>query len=160
MRTAKRLPRPLAVLVAVAIGLTVSLAGGAPAAAACGYACDGRDPQPAGGKQSVCVDDADTIFTVRHPTINTAVELRYSPNCRTAWARQLYDRGWLSGVLVESYYADGTRRMTQTDRTTGGPWSRMVNDANLTARACLYQYNTELDQQNDRRTIIRCTGRF
>jgi hypothetical protein len=36
----------------------------------------------------------------------------------------------------------------------------MVNDANLTARACLYQYNTELDQQNDRRTVIRCTGRF
>jgi hypothetical protein len=50
--------------------------------------------------------------------------------------------------------------MTQTDRTTGGPWSRMVSDANLTARACYYQYNNDADMQSDRRTIRHCTGRF
>ena len=146
--------RPFAALTAIVLGLTLSVAGRSPASAACGSACDGRDPQPAAGKASVCVDDADTIFEVG------GVQLRYSPNCRTAWARQIGDLYWLTGVLVQSFNTNGTLRMTQTDRGTGGPWSRMVNDANLTARACFYQYDNEWDYEADRRTIRYCTGRY
>jgi hypothetical protein len=138
------------------VGLTAGVvAVPAPASAACGSACDGVNPQTPEGRRSVCLNDAQTVHE------EPGVQLRYSPSCRTAWARQTGHLWALTGVLVESYYLNGTRRRVETDRNTGGmPWSRMVNDANLLARACYYEYQTEADQAADRRTIRHCTAKY
>lgn len=128
-------------LTAVVMGLPGGVVTGQSVAlAACGYAYGGSDPDSAKGKTSARDEDAYRV------QIRKDSALVYSPNCRTAWARQTGGLGWLSAVLVESYYVDGIRRMVQTSRTTGGRWSRMVNDANRSAGVRLYQDNTTYDQ--------------
>ncbi|MEG3637410.1 DUF2690 domain-containing protein [Micromonospora palythoicola] len=64
-----------------------------------------------------------SFIDVQTPYTATYVELRYSPFCRTAWARQTGSFGWLSGVLVQSYNTNGTLRMTVDDRNSSGTWS-------------------------------------
>ncbi|MFI6758145.1 DUF2690 domain-containing protein [Micromonospora sp. NPDC050417] len=172
MRIARRTTRPgngssyvrrgLALLLVIVAALGVSMTTQTPAMAAgsgCGAACDGKEPSTyiatVDGSQGICgLVGASTIYAA------TNVELRYSSYCQTAWARQTGSLGWLTGVLVESYNANGTLRRTYTSDTSPGAWSFMVNDKGITARACFFQYNNDADQEAGRRTIIACTGRY
>ncbi|MBQ1019599.1 DUF2690 domain-containing protein [Micromonospora sp. D93] len=131
---------------------------GSAATVGCGSPCDGKDSQTysalVGGVRGSCAQDARTVKTASN------VELRYSPFCRTAWARQTDSFGYMSGVLVFSWYSDGRQRSWQDDLGTAGSWSKMVNDKGLTASACFYQYESELDQVNDIKTVQWCTARY
>jgi Protein of unknown function (DUF2690) len=156
--------RSVAVLLAVVAGAAVSLADQAPLMAAtsgCGNVCDGKDPDTyfatVDGQTMRC-----SFIDVQTPHTATNVELRYSPFCRTAWARQTGSIGWLSGVLVQSFNTDGTLRKQydQNPDTTSGAWSPMVNDKGLTARACFYVYANEVDYEVDRKIVGPCTARY
>ncbi|MFI6782281.1 DUF2690 domain-containing protein [Micromonospora sp. NPDC050276] len=149
-------------LLVLAMGLAMVTGFQAPAMAAtsgCGSVCDGKDPDTyfatVDGKVMRC-----NFIDVITPYSATNVELRYSPFCRTAWARQTDSFGWLSGVLVQSYNSNGTLRRTVDDTSTSGSWSAMVNDKGMTARACFYQYDTEWDYEAGNRRILYCTARY
>lgn len=139
-----------AAVVATAAGLVVTAT---PAFAACGNLCDGKNPQTftyldrsVGGPGATvnCSTDvrtpADTstkkfkVYTTDHPSA-PYIELRYSPTCRTAWARTSAVN-WT--IYVESYNTDGTLRKTAEQHTNSNvKYTAMVNDAGLTARACI-----------------------
>ncbi|MCN0152332.1 DUF2690 domain-containing protein [Salinispora arenicola] len=134
----------------------------APALAAtsgCGSVCDGKDPNTyyatVDGTTAQC-----NFFPTDTPYTSQYVELRYSPFCRTAWARQTGSFGWLSGVLVQSFNTNGTLRKTVYDSNShAGPWSGMVNNKGLTARACFYHFENEWDHPHNP-TILNCTARY
>ncbi|MBQ1018857.1 DUF2690 domain-containing protein [Micromonospora sp. D93] len=104
------------------------------AASGCGSSCDGKDPYFKiyynGNSYYKCSDDAQTIYGVKNSS--GSVELRYSPRCRTAWAKTA-----ASDVVfkVVSRYTNGNYR---TSMSAYGPdgYTNMVNDAGLEAQAC------------------------
>jgi hypothetical protein len=105
-------------------------------AAGCYIVCDGVDPSSAGYEDANGVfhrcDDARTIYTIDPPTTGY-VELRYSRECRMAWAR-----GGLHGIKVEGFNSDGSYRVTHDFYSTSRiGYTRAVNDAGQTARACV-----------------------
>ncbi|WP_157984739.1 DUF2690 domain-containing protein [Lentzea terrae] len=109
-----------------------------PAAVSCYYICDGTDPNKAvfvtpDERFIPCTNDARTIYT-HDPEGTGYVELRYSRRCRIAWAR-----GGLHGVMIQGFNADGSFR---TSYAAGGSdhigVTAVVNDAGLTARACIF----------------------
>ncbi|MFB7592620.1 DUF2690 domain-containing protein [Streptomyces sp. NPDC056169] len=84
--------------------------------------CHGRDPAT-----TICADDARTVLWDR----TGRVELRYSPQCRTAWARQAF--GGAGRITVNN--SQGA--VFAADYVGMNPvWTRMVNDKNITAWAC------------------------
>ncbi|MEV6815364.1 DUF2690 domain-containing protein [Micromonospora sp. NPDC051296] len=126
----------------IAAGDGVKLDAIALANAGCGASCDGKDPQSFkiyydGTRYYTCAEDAITpklstgyLYRVSSPLGN--VELRYSPRCRTAWART--SAGAVRFKVV-SRYTSGTHRTTMTGASPAS-WTVMVNDANLEAQAC------------------------
>lgn len=137
-------------LVAVAAGGLLP-AGTAYAASGCGSHCDQQDPNTfdACGYGSVscpdgvvfhCADDARTVSSTSY------VQLRYSPSCRTVWARYVNEANCPCTVAyVQSFYSSGSLRTTAYDGTTAGPWSLMLNDAGLLGRACVTYYDAIVD---------------
>jgi hypothetical protein len=129
-------------VVLLTVGLLVATGATAtPTAAAaprsCYIVCDGANPSGASwfdedGVAHRC-DDARTIYT-HDPAGTGYVELRYSRECRMAWAR-----GGLHGVMIQGFNADGSFR---TSYRAGGSdsiaYTLAVNDAGLTARACIF----------------------
>ncbi len=116
----------------------------------CGSRCDGKDPetyigyQPPGGPSAWrnCAGDARTVASQRTGG-SLWVELRYSPRCRTAWARSnivTAPEGWPVNTWVYSFRADGSFRKEVgiVDRNSDRAWTGMVNDAGLTAQGVLY----------------------
>ncbi|MFF4938743.1 DUF2690 domain-containing protein [Micromonospora sp. NPDC000729] len=103
------------------------------------------------GQAGYCYQDGRTVAT------STDVELRYSPWCRTAWARWTGGGGYLTGVLIRSYAADGSLRKTYYDNGTSGDWSFMVNDKGMTAQACWYYYD---DETMTTRHVRNCTAKY
>ncbi|MFE1553224.1 DUF2690 domain-containing protein [Streptomyces sp. NPDC058718] len=84
--------------------------------------CHGLDPAT-----TICANDAQTVLRDR----TGWVELRYSPQCRTAWARQAY--GAAGRITVNNsqgavFAADFGGQQAV--------WTRMVNDKDLLAWAC------------------------
>ncbi|WP_176730833.1 DUF2690 domain-containing protein [Micromonospora mirobrigensis] len=113
----------------------------------CGSACDYKDPASYKIYYSgcstcyhYCADDAitptpTTSYDIRNS--GASIQLRYSPRCRTAWARTTYyDYAY---IKVESRYSNGTTRaVAGVDKWQGAsPWTAMLNDAGLQARACM-----------------------
>ncbi|WP_092381327.1 DUF2690 domain-containing protein [Micromonospora phaseoli] len=101
----------------------------------CGAGCDGKNPATYKIYHSgcstcyhYCSDDAKTVAS---NTDGISLELRYSPRCRTAWARVGSDFYY---PTVRSYYLDGRVR-TAYSGFAGAYYTPMVNDANLLARA-------------------------
>jgi hypothetical protein len=83
--TRRRLTSVVLVLLTLVGGLAVvTLTGEEPAAAAGCYGdwCSGRDPQAMG-----CAADAVTTAHARIPGTYSYLELRWSPSCKTNWAR-------------------------------------------------------------------------
>ncbi|GAB1688417.1 hypothetical protein KRM28CT15_02200 [Krasilnikovia sp. M28-CT-15] len=122
------------------------------APAGCGAICDGKDPQSykVGGRAGspTCGSDAVTKGTF------SGVELRYSPFCRTAWARNTRT-GMLGYVTVESFDSSGRKRLTYDDGDS--TWTRMVNDKGMKARACRWEYDSEFDNTPN---LLGCTAKF
>ncbi|WP_433790248.1 DUF2690 domain-containing protein [Actinoplanes sp. CA-252034] len=146
---------------AATLGITAT-----PAFAACGSKCDGKNPASytyldtsvgGPGATVLCQTDAKrpsvsgkVYKKLANPNLgeNSAyVELRYSPTCRTAWART---NAYQWTVYVVSYNANGSYR-TQAEQVTNSTvkWSAMVNDAGMKAKACLVVPVSEPDLCTD-----------
>ena len=108
----------------------------------CGRTCDFKNPQtymitPPGGPSNwyTCAADAITAKQAFLPGGSSeGVELRYSPRCRTAWARQVRMQRYYA-VLIRSYYKSGSLR-TAAYEDGHVPYSVMLDDAGLLAQAC------------------------
>jgi hypothetical protein len=111
------------------------------ATSGCGSPCDGQNPEtyryygPGGPSQWVtCSADAITKYTAGSSGHLGYAQLRYSPTCRTAWAKTNTVNGW---IYVYSYNASGSLRRTESQYTNETvKYTRMVNDVGLTAKAC------------------------
>jgi hypothetical protein len=118
----------------------------AAASAGCGNFCDGQDPQNYAahlldGSWAICADDAFSVYAGTFPDHpGPTVQLRYSPRCRTAWAKGPY----YFYLEVHSYDGSSLRRMEYAGRWRDAPgdathYTRMVNDKYLVAEACMYE---------------------
>ncbi|HYN95587.1 MAG TPA: DUF2690 domain-containing protein [Pilimelia sp.] len=139
--------RLLTAAVTLAVGVIATLAvPGSPAAAdgggpvTCHIVCDGQDPNTAGYEDSSGVfrrcTDARTIYSVDLGSAGNA-ELRYSGRCRMAWARGV------GTIRVEGFWANGAWRDKYYPAWGCCPAigiTPALNDANLLARACVYDY--------------------
>lgn len=110
---------------------------------ACGRVCDGMDPatfQVPNSGGWLCANDAKTIHRKDFPD-GDWVELRYSPSCRTAWARGYnppFGTIWTK-IAGFSYNANGSERLrvyAGGGSTSGQFYTAMLDDANLTFKAC------------------------
>jgi Protein of unknown function (DUF2690) len=122
---------------AMATPLTLCLAAATPANAAVGdYFYDGKSPITTG-----CNNDARTIGTARvgPAGTSTVVKLRYSPRCRTVWARIDHastripaDRAGGSALIYREQDRAGLR--CHTDRNTSCH-TAMLYDGGFTSHA-------------------------
>lgn len=110
-------------------------------------AYDGQDPNSSG-----CAKDARTVRShAIYPNDNgdkVLLELRYSPSCRTAWARiALIPDPAIHEILRASVVrnSDGKRYSCQVDPFRGNScYTKMVNDAGVTSYAYgEYQYSSQ-----------------
>lgn len=141
-------PRPrrlglVAIVLSAAIGLVGTAA--APAQAASFYEGNSPDALWTGnnGVKYRCSDDARTVREAYLPGGGPLIiELRYSPRCRTAWARGLANLY----IEVNGYYLNGkfrTYAYNSADPTAPSSamhWTVMLDDANLLAEACVNGY--------------------
>ncbi|MEU1224890.1 DUF2690 domain-containing protein [Streptomyces sp. NPDC005828] len=110
---------------ALAFAATSLLLASSPASAATscyGSSCNGLDPAA-----TICQNDAQTVMWGEY----VALELRYSPTCRAAWARfKNGDEGeiWVQNSLGNKYAVHYPG--------SGTVWTRMVNDKDILAMAC------------------------
>ncbi|MEU4378615.1 MULTISPECIES: DUF2690 domain-containing protein [Actinomycetes] len=116
------------------------------AAIGCGQVCDYKNPasyriyyNSCTTCYYYCADDAITpspLANYDKRTSSASIELRYSPRCRTAWARTTWGASYF---YVESRYLSGSHRATAgfTKEDYGTNYTAMLNDADLQARACM-----------------------
>ncbi|MEU5811084.1 MULTISPECIES: DUF2690 domain-containing protein [unclassified Streptomyces] len=122
---------------ALAVSGLLFASGPASAATSClGSTCDGLDPST-----TVCQNDARTVARSAW-----GVELRYSPTCRAAWARKTSGASFDTDIRVTN---DLNQSYSAYYGGNGTVFTRMVNDKDITARAC------EL-----RSTGSNCTDRY
>jgi hypothetical protein len=126
---------------------------GSPANAACGSACNNKDPKvyPA---SKPCGDDAITAKTFTR--MGRTLQLRYSPSCRTVWAR-LYGGSSQDKVILERWEGQGTlySQVLWWEYFGGREWSLMYNDAGTQIRACL-----QLEWATTPGSRLGCTDRY
>lgn len=103
-----------------ALAATACVTGaGAPSAHACsGDYCSGLDPIATG-----CARDAYTVAHVQLPAVAQRLDLRWSPRCKTNWARMTLDHNpsWLRAVQLPGGYTQWLG-----GRGGGNSWSRMI----------------------------------
>ncbi len=127
------------------VGAAVLVAAPTAASAAtnpgCGSACDGRDPSftyfDANETPHKCQNDAVTIYSST-PQVGVTYQLRYSRACRTAWARTTSTLISGFGLRIVSYNSNGTQRRIYEVDSSVSAYTPMVNDAGLTAAACIH----------------------
>ncbi|MEU4119144.1 DUF2690 domain-containing protein [Kitasatospora sp. NPDC028055] len=123
MRSLARKTATIGATLALAVSGAVLVASPASAATSC-YAssCTGKDPAT-----TTCANDAITVST------NGDLELRYSPSCRAAWAR---DRNAVPGESVGIQNHPGQESDYSTFTSSGGAiWSMMDNDKDIQSQA-------------------------
>ncbi|MFF2073874.1 DUF2690 domain-containing protein [Kitasatospora sp. NPDC058162] len=123
MRSLTRKAATAGATLVLAMSGALLAAGPASAATSC-YAssCTGKDPAT-----TTCANDAITVST------DGDLELRYSPSCRAAWAR---DRNADAGESVSIKNHPGQDNDYSTFTASGGAiWSAMDNDANIQSQA-------------------------
>jgi hypothetical protein len=100
----------------------------------CGRQCDGQDPTSYIFDIGPCSSDGTTIYS--RSVDFMAVELRYSPRCRTTWTIGCC----YTALANRSYYGDGNWRNAayNYDARYQGDWRRtvMLDDINLHNDAC------------------------
>jgi hypothetical protein len=147
MRWTKLLRSMLVVPLVVAVLVSVGAAPASAQASGCGFLCDDKDPDSfwvAVGQYDGynCSNDAITVAVeyenVAYPQNGGSIELRYSPRCRTAWARG----GPHRYIWVERKSPHRVEDATGSTLSQSGVWTRMVNDAGMVSRAC--QGNPEM----------------
>ncbi|WP_369146319.1 DUF2690 domain-containing protein [Streptomyces sp. R44] len=110
-------------LALAASGLLLASSPASAATSCYGPSCTGLDPAT-----SICQNDARTVAT---NSIGT--ELRYSPTCRSAWARQSSNSPMI--IWVES----NTGLYKEARYTGSGTvWTPMIDDKGIIGRACGY----------------------
>jgi hypothetical protein len=124
----------------VGAGAAGSPTGARPAAAAgvgCDYnrSCTGKDPQAMG-----CSADAYTIDNVTPVGGGSNVELRSSPACFAAWARDLNDN---FGFSIQGSTTNGGQPIVTFG--SAGPWTLAVS-FKLWTRACARPAGYPMDQ--------------
>ncbi|MEU7060285.1 DUF2690 domain-containing protein [Streptomyces sp. NPDC046197] len=128
--------RRLAVLAATAsviVGTAVwdspaSTATPARAAVTCqGSTCSGQNPNTTGCASGNVRTLEDKSYFGR------LIRLRYNPDCRAAWAQLI------SGIPSDSALVQNSQGLTYTSTISSGSdtFTMMVDDMNLTARACV-----------------------
>jgi hypothetical protein len=113
----------------------------AQAATGCGSYCDFKDPQTfriytSSTAYRFCATDAVTIYNIGTTASGPKVlQLRYSPWCRTVWARTANATDYYP--TVKSYHLNGTWRATAGPVEWGvANYSLMLDDRNLLGSAC------------------------
>jgi hypothetical protein len=102
----------------------------ASAATCSGTGCTYQDPQASG-----CSADAVTVANLKLPWVAQQLELRWSPSCKTNWARMYLDTNptWLRAVQPNR--GDGLPRVTQlSGHNDIYSWSAMIYSPTL----CVY----------------------
>ncbi|WP_158264072.1 DUF2690 domain-containing protein [Amycolatopsis sp. CA-126428] len=105
-----------------AAGISIAAAGAANAATCSGFGCTYQDPQLSG-----CSADAITVVHYQLPAVAQRLELRWSPSCKTNWARMYLDTSpvWLRAVQPDR--GDGLPRVTQlSGHNDTYSWSAMI----------------------------------
>lgn len=109
----------------------------------CGSQCDGKDPQSylvrVPGDAYYCHNDAVTFALLN--TTGGSVQLRYSPICRTAWARG----SGTTGLAGFSHYSNGTERtkVYVSPYSDGRPiWTPMLDTVGLPFKACYFDHGS------------------
>ena len=119
----KRIIRILIAGFIVAAGVAATEAGTAqasvhPAVSCYGDYCSGLDPQTSG-----CSADAYTLASSFDSNTGALVELRWSPTCKTEWARaNTTSPGWIKAVQSTGY----TQWGTLTQAGSSNSWSRQI----------------------------------
>jgi hypothetical protein len=110
---------------AAALGLALVVAPAAQAVTCYGDYCSGVDPEASG-----CSADAYTVASARIAGTYAYVELRWSPTCKTNWARTTWHNEFTSSALRAVQCATG---YTQGYSSTNGSywWSRMIYSPSL-----------------------------
>lgn len=117
----------------VVVGITTTGAGAAqastvhPTVSCYGDYCSGLDPQSSG-----CAADAKTVASSYDSSTNSLLELRWSPTCKTNWARvNTTSPAWIKAVQPTTGY---TQWGTFTAAGSPYSWSRQIYSPSL----CVY----------------------
>ncbi|GAA0930033.1 hypothetical protein Vau01_046540 [Virgisporangium aurantiacum] len=101
-------------------------------AATCwGDYCSGQDPEAAG-----CSADASPVAAARIPGTYSYVELRWSPSCKTNWAR--VPAAWGTAYpwqLRATQCATGYQQSGVVGNNANYAWTRMIYSPTLRVRA-------------------------
>lgn len=119
------------VLAALTAALTLMMAPSALAVGCYGDYCSGQNPQSTG-----CSADARTVASVYVPGTQSPVELRWSPTCKTNWAR--VDWSWgasYPGNLKATQCATGYTQAGVVDSNSTYSWTRMIYSPVKSVRA-------------------------
>jgi hypothetical protein len=104
-----------------------------------GSGCLGKNPM-----LYTCSQDAQTVRSASRE--GATIQLRYSPSCRSAWAREV------NGRVGDFLWVRNPREQETTHITSGtSAFTLMVSDSGVTAAACM----TLLGE-----TVFTCTGSF
>jgi hypothetical protein len=139
----KKLLAALAVISAVTVGAVVAVADPALAATGCSW-CDGKDPanfqiQSGPYDYYYCSDDAYTPMEA-DDGVSVWIDLRYSPRCRTVWARS-------SSPSVHFWVERNSPHRVEdvTSSWMGGTfWTAMVYDGGYISRVCFDTHTTPI----------------
>ena len=116
-------------LAASLVGLTVATAAPAAAVGCWGDYCSGQDPESTG-----CSADAYTLAADESYGTGAYVELRWSPTCKTEWARvprTNWPGGDSLGVIQSTGYSQG-----YSNQNAYYVWSKMIYSPKL----CVYAW--------------------
>ncbi|MET8280579.1 DUF2690 domain-containing protein [Micromonospora sp. NPDC005174] len=121
--------RFISLLGAVALGLSGTIAVGSPALAVSCYGdyCSGQDPEASG-----CSADATTTASARIWGTYSYIELRWSPTCKTNWARVPASWGTSYPSQVQAFQcATGYNQSGVSASNASYSWSRMIYSPKL-----------------------------
>lgn len=108
-----------------------AMSNAAPAATCYGDYCSGQNPETTG-----CSSDADTVVHARIPGTWTNIELRWSPSCKTKWARVPASWGTSLPNNLRAYQcATGYQQVGIVDSNSNFAWTAMIYSPNLTVMA-------------------------
>jgi len=103
----------------------------AQAATCYGDYCSGQDPEAAG-----CSADAYTVVSARIPGTYTYIELRWSPSCKTNWARVPASWGTSYPSSLRAYQCStGYNQRGVVASSSDYSWTRMIYSPALSVRA-------------------------
>lgn len=108
----------------LALAAALALTPAAQAVTCYGDYCSGQDPEA-----TACAADGRTVVSARIPGTYAYVELRWSPTCRTNWARTTWS-GDAQNALRALQCATGyTQRYSSTNGTYS--WTKMIYSPSL-----------------------------